>query len=97
MDEHELVKHTLDQIPQAHANEKRIVGLVREGGRIAGYKLSDGTFVSKPEAVSIANQDQIAGIRIAHRRCTECLKSIPNGSGNDNLGTLPSVFPESQE
>ena len=94
MDGQELVKQTLDQIPQPSANAKRIVGLVKEGGRITGYKLSDETFVSKPEAVSMAKQGQIAGVGIAHRRDTEYLKSIPDGSDNNNLGNLPSVSPE---
>ena len=34
MEEYNLVKNTLDQIPQPSANAKRIVGLVKEGGRI---------------------------------------------------------------
>ena len=94
MDGQELAKQTLDQIPQANANAKRIVGLVKEGGRITGYQLSDETFVSKPEAVSMAKQGQIVGVGIAHRGDTEYLKAIPNGSENDNLGNLPSVSPE---
>ena len=94
MEEYNLVKNTLDQIPQPSANAKRIVGLVKKGGRITGYKLSDETFVSKPEAVSMAKQGQIAGVGIAHRRDTEYLKSIPDGSDNNNLVNLPSVSPE---
>ena len=54
MDGQELAKQTLDQIPQANANAKRIIRLVKEGCRITGYKLSDETFVSKPDAVSTA-------------------------------------------
>ena len=42
-----LAKQTLDQIPQANANAKRIVGLVKEGGRITGYQLSDNSVVEK--------------------------------------------------
>ena len=95
MDGQELAKQTLDQIPQANANAKRIIGLVKEGGRITGYQLSDETFVSKPEAVSMAKQGQIAGVGIAHRGDTEYLKSIPDGSENNNLGNLPSVSPQS--
>ena len=94
MDGQELAKQTLDQIPQANANAKRIVGLVKEGGRITGCKLSDESFVSKPEAVSMAKQGQIKGVGIAHRGDTEYLKSIPDGTENNNLGNLPSVSPE---
>lgn len=96
MEAHNLVKNTLDQIPQANADAKRIVGLVKEGGRITGYQLSDETIVSKPEAVSMAKQGQIAGVGIAHRGETEYLKAIPNGNENDNLGNLPSVSPNPQ-
>lgn len=96
MDGQELAKQTLDQIPQANANAKRIIGLVKEGGRITGYQLSDETFVSKPEAVSMAKQGQIAGVGIAHRGDTEYLKAIPDGSESNNLGNLPSVSPGTQ-
>lgn len=94
MGEHSLVKNTLDQIPQPNANARRIVGLIKEGGRVTGYQLSDETFVSKPEAVSMAKQGKIAGVGVAHRGDTEYLKAIPNGSEQDNLGNLPSVSPK---
>ena len=95
MEEYNLVKNTLDQIPQAEPNAKHIVGLVKKGGKITGYKLSDETFVSRQEGVSMAKQGQIADVGIAHRGDTEYLKSIPNGSENDNLGNLPSVSSKS--
>lgn len=95
MEEYNLVKNTLDQIPQAEPNAKHIVGLVKKGGKITGYKLSDETFVSRQEGVSMAKQGQIADVGIAHRGDTEYLKSIPNGSENDNLSNLPTISPES--
>ena len=95
MDKQELVKQTLDEIPQANANAKKIVGLVKEDGRITGYQLSDNSFVEKQLAVEMAKQGQIAGVGIAHRGDTEYLKSIPDGTENNNLGNLPSVSPRS--
>lgn len=94
MDGNLLAKNALDQIPQAAPNANRIVGLVKESGRITGYKLSDETFISKSDAVQLAKQGKIAGVGIAHRGDTEYLKAIPNGSENDNLGNLPSVSPK---
>ena len=91
----ELVKQTLDQIPQANADAKRIIGLVKEGGRITGYQLSDNSVVEKQQAVNMAKRGQISGVGIAHRGDTEYLKSIPDGSENNNLSNLPSVSPES--
>ena len=96
MAEYDFVKNTLDQIPQANANAKRIVGLVKEGGRITGYQLSDNSIVKKQQAVDMAKQGEICGVGIAHRGDTEYLKSIPDGSENNNLGSLPSVSPGSQ-
>lgn len=93
MDGNDFAKNTLDQISSPNANAKRIVGLVKEGGRITGYQLSDNTIVEKQQAVNMAKQGQIAGVGIAHRGDTEYLKSVPNGSENDNLGNLPSVSP----
>ena len=89
----ELVKNTLDQIPNPKADAKKIVGLVKEGGRITGYQLSDHSIVEKQQAVNMAKQGQISGVGIAHRGDTEYLKSIPNSNENDNLGNLPSVSP----
>ncbi len=94
MDKQALVKQTLDQIPQADANAKKIVGLVKEGGRITGYQLSDNSIVEKQQAVAMAKQGKIAGVGIAHRGDTEYLKSIPDGTENNNLGNLPSVSPQ---
>ncbi len=94
MDTNELVKNTLDEIPQAGSDAKRIVGLVKERGKVTGYKLSDETFVDKAQAVTMAKGGQIAGVGIAHRGDNEYLKAIPNGSENDNLGNLPSYSPK---
>jgi hypothetical protein len=94
MDGHELVKQTLDQIPKADTNAKRITGLVKEGGRITGYQLSDNSFVEKQQAVDMARQGQVAGVGIAHRGDTEYLKAIPDGSENNNLSNLPAVSPQ---
>ena len=94
MDKQALVKQTLDQIPLANADAKKIVGLVKESGRITGYQLSDNSFVEKQQAVDMAKEGKIAGVGIAHRGDTEYLKSIPDGAENNNLGNLPSVSPQ---
>ena len=87
-------QQALDQIPQANADAKRIVGLVKEGSRITGYQLSDNSIVEKQQAVDMARKGQIAGVGIAHRGETEYLKSIPDGSENNNLGSLPTISPQ---
>lgn len=90
----ELVKNTLDEIPEAKCNAKRITGLVKENGRVTGYQLSDDTIVEKPQAVQMAKKGEISGVGIAHRGDNEYLKSIPNDKENDNLSNLPAVTVE---
>ncbi|MBR6564548.1 MAG: DUF3892 domain-containing protein [Clostridia bacterium] len=89
--ENNIINNTLDQIPQAKPDAKRIIGLVKEKGKVTGYQLSDQSVVSKPQAVNMAKQGDISGVGIAHRKDNEYLKSLPNNNENDNLGNLPSV------
>lgn len=93
MELNKTIKNTLDQIPKADADAKSIVGLVKKSGRVTGYKLSDESFVTKPDAVQMAKQGKISGVGIAHRGENEYLKAIPNGDENDNLSNLPSFSP----
>ena len=94
MDSQNLVINTLDQVPKVNSNAKQIIGLVKKGGRITGYQLSDNSVVDKQQAVNMAKHGQIAHVCIAHRGNTVYLKSIPDGSENNNLGNLPSVSPQ---
>lgn len=86
-----LAKNTLDEIPQTKSNASEIVGLVKHSGKIDGYQLSDGSTVSREEGVRMAKNGEIKGVGVAHRGETEYLKSIPDDSENNNLGSLPSV------
>jgi len=87
----QLAYAALDEVPTPKADAKEIVGLVKSSGRISGYQLSDGSTVSKEEGVSMAKAGEIQGVGVAHRKDNEYLKSLPDGSENNNLGNLPSV------
>ena len=39
----------------------------------------------------MAKNGEIKGVGVAHRGETEYLKSIPDNSENNNLGSLPSI------
>lgn len=91
MNGHNLVKNTLDQIPQPKSDAKQIIGLVKQNGRVTGYRLSNDVVVEKAQAVSMAKKGEIRGVAIAHRGDNEYLKAIPDGSENNNLGNLPSI------
>ena len=87
----QLAYAALDEVPTPKSDAKEIVGLVKNGGRICGYQLSDGSMVSKEEGVSMAKAGEIQGVGVAHRKDNEYLKSLPDESENNNLGNLPSV------
>lgn len=87
----QLAYAALDEVPNPKTDAKEIVGLVKNSGRITGYQLSDGQTVSKEEGVAMAKAGEIHGVGVAHRNDTEYLKSLPDGTENNNLGNLPSV------
>lgn len=87
----QLAYAALDEVPQPKADAKEIVGLVKTSGRITGYQLSDGSTVSKEEGVAMAKAGEIQGVGVAHRKDSEYLKSLPDGTESNNLGNLPSV------
>lgn len=87
----QLAYAALDDVPTPKSDAKEIVGLVKNSGRITGYQLSDGSTVSKEEGVAMAKAGDIQGVGVAHRKDSEYLKSLPDGSENNNLGNLPSV------
>ena len=86
-----LAYAALDEVPNPKSDAKEIVGLVKTGGRVTGYQLSDGSTVSKEEGVSMAKAGEIQGVGIAHRNDTEYLKSLPDNTEDNNLGNLPSI------
>jgi len=86
-----LPMNTLQDIPQPKADAKEITALVKEGGRVTGYQLSDGRTLGKAEGVRLAKDGGIKGVGVSTRNGSEYLKSLPDGSENNNLGNLPSV------
>ena len=88
-----LARNTLDQIPTAQPNARSITALVKFGGNVVGYQLSDNTLLATQQALQLARQGGIAGVGIAHRGETEYLKAIPDSSEANNLSNLPSIYP----
>lgn len=87
----ELPYAALDEVPNPKSDAKEIVGLVKSSGKISGYQLSDGTTISKEEGVSMAKSGDIKGVGVAHRKDSEYLKSLPDGTESNNLSNLPSI------
>lgn len=86
-----LPMQALSDIPTPNSNAKEITALVKQSGKVTGYQLSDNRIVNKEEGVALAKQGEIKGVGIAKNKGNEYLKSLPDGSENNNLSNLPSV------
>lgn len=89
--DHALAMASLDVIPTPNEHASQIVGLVKSGGKVTGYQLSNGSTVEKQEGVAMAKAGDIVGVGVAHRNGTEYLKSLPDGTESNNLSKLPTV------
>lgn len=84
--------NTFTPVPKPDAKE--ITALVKQGGKVTGYKLSNGQSVSKADAVSLAKAGGIKNVGVATRKGSEYLRALPDGSEGNNLGNLPSISSE---
>lgn len=86
-----LPMNALSEIPTPGQDAKAITAVRRDNGRVTGYQLSSGEILDKSAAISLARQGGISGVGISSRNGSEYLKSLPDGSTSNNLGSLPSV------
>ena len=86
-----LPMNALQEIPVPNHDAKTIVGLKKDGGRVVGYKLSDGQVIDKEAAVALARSGGITGVGISSRDGEEYLKSLPDNTEDNNLSHLPTV------
>jgi len=81
----------MKEIPEPNHNAVEITALVKESGKVTGYQLSNGKILDKEDGVLLAKQGGIKGVGISERNGNEYLKSIPDGTENNNLSNLPSI------
>ena len=73
--------------PVPRPDARSIARLVRRGGRVEGYELSDGAMLTKEEGVALAKQGGIRGVAVAVRNGSEYLRAgRPAG-----VNPMPSV------
>ena len=86
-----LPLNTFREIPEPKADAQKITGLVKQRGRITGYQLADGRILDKQEGIELARRGGIKGVGISERKGNEYLKSLPDDTEANNLGSLPTV------
>ena len=82
---------SMKEIPEPNNNAANITALVKDSRKVVGYQLSNGQTLSKEDGVALAKQGGIQGVGISEKYGNEYLKSIPDGTENNNLSALPSV------
>ena len=86
-----LPLRAMKEVPEPRPDAQKIVALAKQGGRITGYQLSDGRVLSKEEGIREARNGGIVGVGVSERKGNEYLKTLPDGSDNNNLSHLPTV------
>lgn len=79
------------EVPTPSSDAKTITKLVKHSGEVVGYELSNGNIVSKDEAISLAKQGEISGVAVATNKGNEYLRTLPDGTENNNLSSLPTI------
>lgn len=77
--------------PIASADAQSITKLIKSGGRIVGYELSNGQQISREQGVQMAKKGQISSVAVATNKGTEYLRGFADGSERNNLDSLPSI------
>ena len=86
-----LPKSINRETPVPDADAFLITGLVKESGKTSGYQLSDGRRITREEGVRMAREHKLRGVAVAVKKGTEYLRTLPDGSEDNNLGSLPTV------
>lgn len=86
-----LPKDINKEVPVPNADAKKITKLVKHSGDVVGYELSNGQRISKDQGISMAKMGEIAGVAVAVNKGNEYLRSLPDETENNNLGSLPTI------
>ncbi|MEG1002084.1 DUF3892 domain-containing protein [Clostridium sp.] len=76
--------------PKEDAEE--ITKVVKQGGRVVGYELSNGHQIDKNAAVQMAKDGEIKGVGVGVSKTgEEYVRSLPDDTEANNLSSLPVI------
>lgn len=86
-----LAQNTNRVVSEGGVGAKSITKLLKQGGDVVGYELSDGNRVSMEEAIQMAMNNQLLHVGVSTSKTgTPYLRSLADGDESNNLGNLPS-------
>lgn len=83
--------HINEFVSEGEAGAASVVGVVKKSGKITGYRLSDGSQITKEQGVEMAKNNKIKGVGVASNQGTEYLRALPDGNEQNNLSNLPTI------
>ena len=86
-----LPKNINEEVPVPNTDAKKITKLVKYSGEVIGYELSNGQRVNKEEGIQMVKMGEISGVAVALNKGHEYLRSLPDETENNNLGSLPTI------
>ncbi|MEG0085150.1 MAG: DUF3892 domain-containing protein, partial [Niameybacter sp.] len=73
------------------ADAKSITKLLKQGGDVVGYELSNGNRVSCEQAIQMAMNNELQHVGVSTSKAgTPYLRSLADGDESNNLGNLPA-------
>lgn len=86
-----LAQNTNRIVSEGGAGAQSITKLLKQGGDVVGYVLSDGSHVSCEQAIQMAMNNQLQHVGVSTSKAgTPYLRSLADGDESNNLGNLPS-------
>ena len=86
-----IAQNTNRVVSEGGAGAKSITTLLKQGGDVVGYKLSDGSRVSVEEAIQMAMNNELQHVGVSTSKAgTPYIRSLADGDESNNLGNLPS-------
>ena len=86
-----IAQNTNRIVSEGGVGAKSVTKLLKQGGDVVGYELSDGSRVSEEEAIQMAMNNQLQHVGVSTSKAgTPYIRSLADGDESNNLGNLPS-------
>ena len=91
-----IAQNTNRVVSEGGPAAKSITKLLKQGGEVVGYELSDGSRVSEQVAIQMAMNNELQHVGVSTSKTGSAyIRSLADGDESNNLSNLPSESVES--
>ena len=91
-----IAQNTNRVVSEGGPTAKSITKLLKQGGEVVGYELSDGSRVSEQVAIQMAMNNELQHVGVSTSKTGSAyIRSLADGDESNNLSNLPSESVES--